>query len=268
MQTKKVRVQGKVYLVGAGPGDPDLLTLKAARILGTADVVLHDALVSREVLVLVAKDAERIDVGKRCGRKLLTQEEINALLISYTRAHEVVVRLKGGDPLIFGRAGEEIEALRRAGVDFEIVPGITAAMGAAAAARISLTDRRVASQVLFTTAHRVGDGIEADWSRVTRTTTLVVYMPGADHTHVAQLLRDSGWPAEMPCAIVSAATSNHQKILRTNLAALPNEPALPAPALLIVGRVASQVFQEAGKDFWEEVAAREAQGESVPQQVF
>lgn len=268
MQSKKVRVQGKVYLVGAGPGEPDLLTLKAARILGSAEVVLHDALVSREVLALVAKGAERIDVGKRCGRKLLTQEEINSLLISYAKAHQVVVRLKGGDPLIFGRAGEEIEALRRAGVDFEIVPGITAAIGAAAAAGISLTDRRVASQVLFTTAHRADDGIETDWSRVTRTTTLVIYMPGADHRRVAQLLREGGWPAAMPCAIVSAATFEHQKIRWTNLAALPRETPLPAPALLIVGRVAAQVVQEAGKDLWEEVAAWEERDESAQRQVF
>ena len=178
MRAKEFKTQGKVYLVGAGPGDPELLTLKAARILGRADVVLHDALVSRGVLELVAKNAERIDVGKRCGQKLLTQEEINALLISYAKSNDIVVRLKGGDPLIFGRAGEEMEALRGAGVDFEVVPGITAAMGAAAVARISLTDRRAASQVLITTAHRVREGTETDWSRVTSTTTLVIYMPG------------------------------------------------------------------------------------------
>jgi len=133
---------GKVYLVGAGPGDPELLTVKAARLLARASIVFHDSLVSCEVLRLIARGAEVIDVGKRCGRKLLTQEEINSLLISGRRPqHTVVVRLKGGDPLIFGRAGEEIEALRNAGVDFEIVPGITAVLGAAAAAGISLTDR-------------------------------------------------------------------------------------------------------------------------------
>jgi len=147
-------MKGKVYLVGGGPGDPELLTLKAAKILGRANIVLHDALVSREVLALAAAGAERIDVGKRCGTKLLTQEEINALMISYAKSHKVVVRLKGGDPLFFGRAGEEIAALREAGVEFEIVPGITAGFAAAAAARFSLTDRRVASQVLFTTIQR------------------------------------------------------------------------------------------------------------------
>ena len=137
-------MKGKVYLVGGGPGDPELLTLKAAKILARAEIVLHDALVSREVLALVAAGAELVDVGKRCGRKLLTQEEINALLVSYAQSHQVVVRLKGGDPLLFGRAGEEIAALRQAGVACEIVPGITAGFGAAAAAGFSLTDRRVA----------------------------------------------------------------------------------------------------------------------------
>ncbi len=123
---------GKVYLVGAGPGDPELLTLKAARLLAQAAVVLHDSLVSREVLARISSSAKVVDVGKRCGKKLLTQDEINALLVSYAASHNVVVRLKGGDPSVFGRAGEELEALRNANVEFEIVPGVTAALGAAA----------------------------------------------------------------------------------------------------------------------------------------
>src|SRR5713226_7712680 len=129
-------MMGKVYLVGAGPGDPELLTVKAVRLLSGAEVVLHDALVSREVLTMISPAAELINVGKRAGHKLLTQDEINALLISYGRTR-ATVRLKGGDPTIFGRAGEEIEALRKAGVAYEIVPGISAALGAAAAAGIS-----------------------------------------------------------------------------------------------------------------------------------
>src|ERR1700736_3003143 len=136
-------IAGKVYLVGAGPGDPELLTLKAARLLGSANVVLHDSLVSREVLALISPNAEIVDVGKRAGRKLLTQDEINSLLISYAKTCATVVRLKGGDPSLFGRAGEELQALREAGVAFELVPGITAALAAAAAAGISLTDRRL-----------------------------------------------------------------------------------------------------------------------------
>ena len=138
-------MSGKVYLVGAGPGDPELLTLKAARLLAAANVVLHDALVSDGVLALISPAAEVINVGKRAGRKLLTQDEINSLLVSYAQTCQTVVRLKGGDPTIFGRAGEEIEALRKAGIEYEIVPGISAALGAAATAGISLTDRRVAS---------------------------------------------------------------------------------------------------------------------------
>ena len=159
-------MKGKVYLVGGGPGDPELLTLKAARILGRADIVLHDALVSREVLELVAADAELVDVGKRCGTKLLTQEEINTLMVSYAKSHKVVVRLKGGDPLLFGRAGEELAALRLAGIEFEIVPGITAGFGAAAAAGFSLTDRRVASQVLFTTIQRDTENRSIQWGGI------------------------------------------------------------------------------------------------------
>src|SRR5215469_9152971 len=163
---------GKVFLVGAGPGDPELLTVKALLILQRADVVLHDSLVSAEVLGLISPKAELVDVGKRAGLKLLTQDEINSLLFSYAARHEVVVRLKGGDPLLFGRASEEIEALRKANVSYEIIPGISAAFGAAAAAGISLTDRRVASQVLFTTFSR-GESVKSlGWREVTADTTL------------------------------------------------------------------------------------------------
>jgi uroporphyrin-III C-methyltransferase len=228
-------MKGKVYLVGGGPGDPELLTLKAAKILGRADIVLHDALVSSEVLALVAARAELIDVGKRCGRKLLT--------------HEVVVRLKGGDPLLFGRAGEEIAALRRAGLDFEIVPGITAGFGAAATAGFSLTDRRVASQVLFTTIQRATDNRSIQWGGISSTTTLVLYMPGTDYARVMQQLRDAGWPDDMPCAIVSHASGKDQAIRSTVLAKLADEGALPAPAIMVVGRVVTEVAEEIGREF-------------------
>ena len=240
---------GKVYLVGGGPGDPELLTLKAARILGRADIVLHDALVSGEVLALAGAGAELIDVGKRCGRKLLTQEEINALMVSYAESHQVVVRLKGGDPLLFGRAGEEIAALRRAGVEFEIVPGVTAGLGAAAAAGFSLTDRRVASQVLFTTIQRDTDHRSIQWGGISSTTTLVLYMPGTDYARVTQQLRDAGWPEDMPCAIVSHAWGRDQQIRSTILANLPNEVTLPAPAIMVLGRVVAQVAEEIGREF-------------------
>jgi uroporphyrin-III C-methyltransferase len=243
-------MMGKVYLVGAGPGDPDLLTRKAARLLEQAGIVFHDSLVSREVLGLIAPDAEVIDVGKRCGHKLLTQDEINSLLVSAAAKHEVVIRLKGGDPLIFGRAGEEIEALRNASVDFEIVPGITAALGAAAAAGISLTDRRAASQVVISTFSRRTEGASMDWGAISSTTTLALYMPGPDYAEVAQRLREGGLPGDLPCVIVSNATGAEQQIRWTSVARLAHEEKLPAPALMIVGRVASQRVRQISETFW------------------
>ena len=254
---------GKVYLVGAGPGDPELLTVKAARLLARAEIVFHDSLVSAEVLRLIADDAEVIDVGKRCGRKLLTQEEINALLVAAGAKHEIVIRLKGGDPLIFGRAGEEIEALRNAGVGFEIVPGITAVLGAAAAAGISLTDRRAASQVVISTFPRRTESTGMDWGPITSTTTLALYMPGPDYAEVAHRLREGGLPADLPCVIVSNATGPQQQIRRTTVAGLAHEEKLPAPALMIVGRVASRKVQEIRKAFWR--GDTKENGISVPQ---
>jgi uroporphyrin-III C-methyltransferase len=246
----------KVYLVGAGPGDPELLTVRALKLLRCASVVLHDALVSAEVLALIGPGAERVDVGKRCGRKLLTQDEINALLVSHASSHQVVVRLKGGDPSFFGRAGEEIAALREAGVEFEIVPGITAAAGAAAVVGISLTDRRIASQVLFTSIHRGATNRSIQWGGISSETTVVIYMPGPDYAYVAEQLRDAGWPANTPCAIVSNATSSKQQIRTTKLAKLADEGALPSPALMIIGRVVADEAIEAAEEFWINAALR------------
>jgi uroporphyrin-III C-methyltransferase len=251
---------GKVYLIGAGPGDPELLTLKAARLLASANVVLHDALVSREILERISARANVVDVGKRYGKKLLTQDEINALLVSYAASHEVVVRLKGGDPSIFGRAGEELGALRRANVEFEIVPGVTAALSAAAAAGISLTDRRIASQVLLTTFSRGADGNAMEWGCLTPATTLVLYMPGPDYAEVSRQLVDAGLPVDLPCAIVSGISGAEQRILATSVGALASEAKLPAPALMIVGRVATQQIREAAGAFW----SGEEAGFSVP----
>ncbi|MGC1686169.1 MAG: uroporphyrinogen-III C-methyltransferase [Candidatus Acidiferrales bacterium] len=243
-------MSGKVYLVGAGPGDPELLTVKALKLLGRASVVLHDALVSAEVLALIGRDAERIDVGKRCGRKLLTQDEINALLISSANSHQVVVRLKGGDPTFFGRAGEEIAALREAGIAFEIVPGITAAAGAAAAVGISLTDRRIASQVLFTSIHRGATNRSIQWGGISSETTVVIYMPGPDYAYVVTQLREAGWPDQTPCAIVSNATSIKQQIRTMKLSQLADEGVLPSPALMIIGHVVTGQAIEAAQEFW------------------
>jgi uroporphyrin-III C-methyltransferase / precorrin-2 dehydrogenase / sirohydrochlorin ferrochelatase len=233
------KVRGKVYFVGAGPGDPELLTRKAWNILRLADVVLHDALVSREVLSIVRPGAILCDVGKRCGAKSITQEEIHALLVGYASTARRVVRLQGGDPLIFGRVGEEISALREAGVGFEIVPGVTAASAAAAGAQIPLTDRRTASQLTFLSAHRPAGEFEHDLKSVLRSgATLVIYMPGSQYERLAVALRNAGFPQETPCLIVSQASTKEQSICRTDLGSLAALPSLPAPALLIVGSVA------------------------------
>jgi siroheme synthase len=159
--------------------------------------------------------------------------------------------LKGGDPSIFGRAGEEIESLRQARIEYEIVPGVTAALGAAAAAGISLTDRRVASQILLATFSRGTDGSVMDWGCVTSTTTFVLYMPGTDYTEVSQRLLEGGLPADLPCVLVSNATSSEQQLRWSSVARLASEEKLPAPALLIVGRVASREIEELRSAFWD-----------------
>ncbi len=249
-------MSAKVYLVGAGPGDPELLTIRAARILGSADVVLHDALVSAEVLALIPANAKRIDVGKRCGQKLLTQEDINLLLVSYAASNRVVVRLKGGDPLLFGRAGEEMAALRDAGIEFEVVPGISAAFAAAAAAGISLTDRRITPQVLFTTMHRGAGNDSIPVRYIDHSTTVVIYMPGSDYGRVARELRENGWPTDTPCAVISQAARLQQVVRTTSLAKLPRQTALPAPALMIVGRVVTQTAVTTGDTFTRSLGPR------------
>ena len=237
---------GRVYFVGAGPGDPDLLTRKAWSVLRSADVVLHDALVSPQILGIVPAGAILYNVGKRCGAKSITQEEIHALLIGYASAAKRVVRLQGGDPLIFGRAGEEISAVREAGVDFEVIPGVTAASAAAASAQIALTDRRAASQIIFLSAHRREGELERDLKSVPRTgATLVIYMPGSNYERLARALRDAGISGETACLIVSQASGPQESIYRTDLASLTSVPAPPAPALLIVGAVAAAAKAEA-----------------------
>ena len=245
---------GKVFLVGAGPGNPELLTVRAARILACADVVLHDSLVSPEALQLANPTARLVDVGKRHGRKLLTQDEINSLLVAYAARHDTVVRLKGGDPVIFGRAGEEMDALRQARVDFEVVPGVTSALAAAACAQIPLTDRRVASQVLFTTFSRGDSALAMDWTGVNSSTTLAVYMPGADYAEISRWLQVGGLPPDLACAIVSRATSPFQRIAWTTIAALAHTECLPAPALLLIGRVVALRARESAVGFWASVS--------------
>ena len=226
--------RGAVALVGAGPGDPDLLTVKALRLLQTADVILHDDLVPPAILALAARHAEIVNVGKRCGIKSITQDEINALMIENARSHRRVVRLKSGDPLIFGRAAEEISALTDAGVSYEIVPGITAAFAAAASIGCSLTDRGSASNVSFSTGHHAQSHNHAPLPEV-EDTTRVVYMPGRDLTLLAAEWLAEGLPADFPCALVSHAAQPTQQVRYTVLGELGSLEAVAAPSLLIAG---------------------------------
>lgn len=228
-----IPVTGKVYLVGAGPGDPELLTMKAVRLLREADVVLHDDLISREILALIPRTATIISVGKRCGAARVTQEEINAMLVAYAGSGRIVVRLKSGDPMLFGRAGEEIDAVRARGIEFEVVPGISAAFAAAAALEASLTDRRKAGRVIFSTGHRAQGAAEQQ-------ATHVVYMPGSDYASMVNRLLQEGFSAGTPCAVVSAVSLETESVLRTTLGELPNMGPLPAPSVLLVGEALRQ----------------------------
>jgi uroporphyrin-III C-methyltransferase len=246
-------MSGKVYLVGAGPGDPDLLTVKAVRLLQSADVVLHDALVSPAILELVSQEAKLVNIGKRCKQKLLTQDEINSILVHYAGVFSTVVRLKGGDPLLFGRAGEEMDALRAAGVEFEIVPGVTSGLASAAAAGISLTDRRIASQVLFTTAHRDGGRIALDWAGLVGSdTTVIVYMPGREYAQLSASLVEAGLDARTPCVVASCVGLPTRQLKRTTIGDLGDEIGLPAPSLLIVGWVADPAAALASDAIWKQ----------------
>lgn len=223
---------GRVFLVGAGPGDPELLTLKAARLLESCDVVLHDDLVPPAVLALVRRKAWVVNVGKRCGEKRITQEEINNLMIDYARQGNAVVRLKSGDPLIFSRAAEEMDALRSAGVEFEVVPGITSAFAAAAALECSLTDRRSASRIVFSSGHHAA---QAPSSPRPEDASHVVYMPGRDLTGVAEKLLASGLRFDTPCAVVSHAARPGQQVERTTLRNLHAITPGPSPVLVLAG---------------------------------
>jgi uroporphyrin-III C-methyltransferase len=241
-------MKGKVYLVGAGPGDPELLTLKALRLLRTAEAVLHDDLVAPEILKLIPSSAQLQSVGKRCGKKKILQGEINCLMVALAVSGLRVVRLKGGDPLIFGRAGEEIEELRRNNIPFEIVPGVTSAMGAAAAAQIPLTHRRASSALVLITAHessekeasrkRSSKNDASDWSKFVRSgATLAIYMPGHNYSAIARRLQSAGLATNTPCVIISRATTKYQRTHRTTVQELPRAPQLGAPTLLLVGEV-------------------------------
>jgi uroporphyrin-III C-methyltransferase len=258
-------MKGKVYLVGAGPGDPELLTLRALRLLQTADAVLHDDLVAPEILALIPSTAQIFNVGKRCGKKKVLQAEIHCLMVKLASEGLHVVRLKGGDPLIFGRAGEEIESLRRNSIPFEIVPGVTSALGAAAAAQIPLTHRETSSALVLITASRASQGRASerrysksgsaegrdckgcyeeedgtDWSKfVASGATLVIYMPGQNYSDISSKLISAGLSGDTPCAVISRATTRHQRTHRTKVRDLHRTPQLASPSILIVGEVVS-----------------------------
>ena len=234
---------GTVYLVGAGPGDPDLLTLRAARRLGQAEIGVHDGLVDPAVLALAPRDAELVSVAKRRAHHTLPQEDICALLVREARRGRDVVRLKGGDPLVFGRGGEEAEACRAAGVPVEIVPGISAANGAAAAAQIALTHRDAASVVSFVAGQCKGLS-DQDWAGLAgKHRTLVIYMGVKTAARIAEKLMADGLAPDMPLAVIENACRPDMRVLRGPLAALPELVArerVQSPALIVIGEVTAR----------------------------
>jgi uroporphyrin-III C-methyltransferase len=235
-------MSGTVYLVGAGPGSADLLTVRAVRLLTQADIVFHDALVELEVLALAAR-AQKVAVGKRCGRHATTQVFINKRLADAARRDRVIVRLKGGDPMLFGRAHEEISYLRSRGVPVEVVPGVTAALGAAASLGISLTRRGVARSVVFATP-RVGEGERASaWARaVVQADTAALYMASHEAAAVRDALLAAGLPADRPIVVAAAVSLPGEQWFSGTLADLPRlaEKVGGAPALVLLGQVLAE----------------------------
>ena len=234
--------RGEVYLIGAGPGDPDLLTLRALQLMQQADVILYDRLVSQGVLDRARREAERIFVGKAAGDSRQAQEQIHELMVSRAAAGARVARLKGGDPFIFGRGGEEIRVLARHGIPFTVVPGITAGLGAAAAASIPLTQRDVAQSVTFAAGH-LASADQHDWQALARPRhTVVFYMGVTQLEQIVSRLTAAGAPPERPAALVERATLPGERVLRgtlANIASMARTERITAPALLIVGDAAA-----------------------------
>ena len=245
----KASIQAKVFLVGAGPGDPDLLTVKALALIRAAQVILHDDLVSAPILALANPHAMVVTVGKRCGTKYITQSEINRLMIASAGRGLSVVRLKSGDPGLFGRLAEERDALESAGVPYEIVPGVTAALSAAASLNVSLTDRRTSSRIVVVSAHRAHENENeppTDWHNLAaKNSTLVIYMPGRNLSALQQELLDAGLDADTPAAIVSAASTPEQHEHSTTLAHLDTAPPMSAPTILLIGRTLERATRSA-----------------------
>ncbi|WP_349431396.1 siroheme synthase CysG [Methylomarinum sp. Ch1-1] len=233
--------KGEVYLVGAGPGDPDLLTFRALRLMQQADVIVYDRLVSAEILDLARRDSEKIYVGKQRSYHSLPQESINELLAKLAMEGKRVVRLKGGDPFIFGRGGEEIETLMQQGVNFQVVPGITAASGCASYAGIPLTHRDHAQSCTFVTGHLKDGSINLNWAQLAAPNqTIVIYMGLIGLEKICASLIEHGCPEDHPIAIVQQGTTQHQRVITGTLTTLPEQVAgqnIKAPTLIIVGSV-------------------------------
>ena len=234
---------GTIFLVGAGPGDPDLLTVRAARLIGAAELIVHDGLVDPAILALARPDARLVSVAKSRARHTMQQGDINALLVQEALAGHDVVRLKGGDPFIFGRGGEEMEAAHAAGVPVEVVPGISAANGAAAAAQIALTHRDAASVVSFVAGQCKGLA-EQDWAGLAgKGRTLVIYMGVKTAPAIAEKLMADGLAPDMPLAVIENAARANMRVLRGPLAALPGlmeRERVKSPALIIIGDVTAR----------------------------
>jgi uroporphyrin-III C-methyltransferase len=239
----------KVHLVGAGPGDPELLTIKAHALIRSADLILHDDLVTPEILALAGPQVLVVNVGKRCGVMKITQAEINRLMVSSGRRGLKVVRLKSGDPGVFGRLAEELDALDSAGIAYEIVPGVTAAAAAAASLGVSLTDRRKSSQVVFVSGHHAGKNERReppDWRALAEEHgTLVVYMPGRNISAIAREILDAGVSPETPAAFVSRVGRPDQHAWFATIAELHNSPQLEPPTILLLGPVLERVANNA-----------------------
>lgn len=238
---RAVNSGGEVFLVGAGPGDPDLLTLRALRLMQEADIVVYDALVSDGIMALVHRNAERIYVGKKRGNHALPQESINALLINLAQHGKRVLRLKGGDPFIFGRGGEEIEALATQGIPFQVIPGISAANGVSCYAGIPLTHRHHAQSVLYATGHLCDGSLDLDWVALTRPRqTVVIYMGLSALPLICNNLIEHGLPSAHPIAVVQQGTTADHRVVSGTLATIAEEVTaahLRSPSLIIVGEV-------------------------------
>ncbi len=244
--------KGTVYLAGAGPGDPDLLTLRAARLLATADIILHDDLVPAAILKLCNPHALVTSVGKRCGRPRITQSGIHDLMIDSARRNLSVVRLKSGDPLVFGRASEELTALRRAGIPTEVVPGVSAVFAAGAALQLPLTDRRSASKLILMTGQHAADKTAAEIAPIWQGSlpadaTLAIYMPGRDLAAVARDLRQANVAGDMPCVAISCAATSRQHFTAARLADFAQLSPGPSPLLILVGRAMQPMLDNDGE---------------------